>query len=149
MALGMNELKMDSLRCTQDGTNLGWIRQDGITMERAQDGFIGMERAWDGFVETNCQPGPLTPRPQGAGRAHAFIHPRGVRLWVKPHVVVGKFGGGRGGGVDHLNTFAQYYLRSSPTTQANIFTILAMIKNIFDNYRFFFKKISHSQCQKF
>jgi hypothetical protein len=71
---------MDTSGWTEDGTNLGWIHWHALRMERA----------WGGFVETNCQLGPLMPRPWGAGRGHAFIHLRGVRLWVKPHVVVGK-----------------------------------------------------------
>ncbi len=41
--------------------------------------------------------------------------------------------------MDRLNTFAQYYLRSSPITQ--IFTISAIIKIILDNYGFFFPKL--------
>jgi hypothetical protein len=46
MALGMNKLKMDSLRQTQDGMSLGWICQDGLKMEQARDGFVGMDLGW-------------------------------------------------------------------------------------------------------
>jgi hypothetical protein len=53
-------------------------------------------------------------------------------------VVVGKRVWGWGC-VHRLNTFAQYYLRSSPITQ--IFTISAIIKIILDNYGFFFPKL--------
>jgi hypothetical protein len=76
------------------------------------------------------QPGPLAPRTQGAGKGQAFIHPRGVRLWVKPYVVMGKRIWGWGC-VDHLNTFAQNYLCSSPTTQANNFYHFGNDQNYF------------------
>jgi len=34
MVLGMNELKMDSLRQTSDGRSSGWIHRDGLRMEQ-------------------------------------------------------------------------------------------------------------------
>ncbi|CAM6027225.1 unnamed protein product [Sphagnum balticum] len=131
MALGMNELKMDLLGQIQDGTSSGWIRRDRLKMERTRDGFAGTdsggnELGMDSSKQTT-NPDPSHARPQGASRGHAFIHPEGVHLWVKPHLVVGKQVWGRG--VHCLNTFTQYYLRSSPTAQANNFYHLGNDQN--------------------
>jgi hypothetical protein len=79
-----------------------------------------MERVRDGFIETNCQPEPLMRTPIGCGQGASFHPPgRGADVGETSR------GSGQaslgGGGVDCLNTFAQYYLHSSPTTQPNIF----------------------------
>jgi len=89
MALGMNKLKMDSLGQFQDGTSSGWIRRDKLRWNELEMDLLGQTKdgTSSGWIR---QDGLPTQARQGAGKGQAFIHPEGVQLWVKPHVVVGK-----------------------------------------------------------